>query len=116
MYSDQWLKEQNQKESQTKKWNGKEYDAYGRTQKQRQMETAMRAQREKVALLKEAGADPDDITIARCKYQLQLDEYGRFCRKMGIEEQRERIYYDRRGRVAPSKEIYSDYLKKQASK
>ena len=116
MYSDQWLKEQNQKESQTKEWNGKEYDAYGRTQKQRQMETAMRAQREKVALLKEAGADPDDITIARCKYQLQLDEYGRFCRKMGLEEQRERIYYDRRGRVAPSKEIYSDYLKKQASK
>lgn len=116
MYSDQWLKEQNQKESQTKEWNGKEYDAYGRTQKQRQMETAMRAQREKVALLKEAGADPDDITIARCKYQLQLDEYGRFCRKMGLEEQRERIYYDRRGRVSPSKEIYSDYLKKQASK
>lgn len=104
MYSDQWLKEQNQKESQTKKWNGKEYDAYGRTQKQRQMETAMRAQREKVALLKEAGADPDDITIARCKYQLQLDEYGRFCRKMGLKEQRERIYYDRQGRIAPGKD------------
>ena len=100
MYSDAWLEEQNRKESQTKEWFSKEYDAYGQTQKQRQMETAMRAQREKVDLLKEAGADKDDITIARCKYQAQLDEYGRFCRKMGIPEQRERIYYDIRGKVA----------------
>lgn len=99
-WSDEWLKEQNRKEAETKEWNGKEYDAYGRTQKQRQMETAMRAQREKVSLLKESGADQDEITIARCKYQAQLNEYSRFCKKMGLKEQRERIYYDMRGRVA----------------
>ena len=100
-WTDEWLEEQNKKEDQTKTWNGKEYDAYGRTQKQRQMETAMRAQREKVGLLKESGADKEEVMIARCKYQAQLGEYSRFCKKMGLKEQRERIYYDMRGRVAP---------------
>lgn len=99
-WTDKWLEEQNKKEDQTKTWNGKEYDAYGRTQKQRQMETAMRAQREKVSLLKESGADKEEVMVARCKYQAQLGEYSRFCKKMGLREQRERIYYDMRGRVA----------------
>lgn len=112
-WTDEWLKEQNRKEAETKEWNGKEYDAYGRTQKQRQMETAMRAQREKVSLLKESGADKEEITIARCKYQAQLDEYSRFCKKMELVEQRERIYYDMRGRIAPSKATYAEYLKNQ---
>ena len=102
MYTDEWLAEQNRKEDQKKEWMGKEYNAYEQTQKQRQMETAMRAQRQKVDLLKEAGVDPDEITIAKAKYQAQLDEYSRFCRKMGLREQRERIYMDGRGRVAPN--------------
>lgn len=102
LYSDKWLEEQNIKESYTKTWQGKEYDAYGLTQKQRQMETAMRAQREKVDALKAAKVDPDEIMLARAKYQAQLDEYGRFCKKMGLQQQRERIYYDMRGRVAPN--------------
>ena len=62
----------------------------------------MRAQREKVNLLKEAKADDEEITLARAKYQAQLGEYSQFCKKMGLEQQRERIYYDMRGRVAPS--------------
>lgn len=33
------------------------------------METAMRAQREKVQLLKEAGVDEEEIMLARAKYQ-----------------------------------------------
>ena len=61
----------------------------------------MRAQREKVRLLQKAGADEDMVMLARCKYQAQLDEYKAFCRKMELVEQRERIYYDMRGRVAP---------------
>ena len=47
------------------------------------------------------GADPDDVMLARAKYQGQLNEYSRFCKKMGLTEERERIYYDMRGRVAP---------------
>lgn len=102
MYPDEWLEEQNRKEAETKTWQGKEYDAYGRTQKQRQMETAMRAQREKVQLLKDSGAGEDEVMLARCKYQAQLNEYSRYCKKMNLPEQRQRIYYDMRGRVAPS--------------
>ena len=101
LYTDEWLEEQNRKEEQTKTWQGKEYNLYEQTQNPSQMETAMRAQREKVNLLKEAKVDEEEITLARAKYQAQLDEYGRFCKKMGLEQQRERIYYDMRGRVAP---------------
>lgn len=61
----------------------------------------MRAQREKVELLKKGNADPDDVMLARAKYQGQLNEYSRFCKKMGLTEERERIYYDMRGRIAP---------------
>lgn len=100
LYTDEWLEEQDRKEAETKEWQGKEFNAYEQTQQQRKMETAMRAQREKVRLLKEAGADKDDIMIARAKYQAQLDEYGRYCKKMGLPEQHERIYQDMRGRVA----------------
>lgn len=101
MYPDEWLEEQNRKEAITKEWQGKEYDAYERTQKQRQMEAAMRAQREKVQLLKDSGVSKDEVMLARCKYQAQLNEYSRYCKKMDLPEQRERIYYDMRGRVAP---------------
>ena len=101
LYSDEWLEEQNRKEAQTKNWRGKEYDLYGQTQKQRQMETAMRAQREKVKLLKEAGTSEDEVLLQKVKYQTQLNEYSRFSRKMGLEQQRERIYYDMKGRIAP---------------
>lgn len=100
LYTDEWLEEQNRKEAQTVEWQGKELNTYQQTQQQRKMETAMRAQREKVALLKEGGADPDEVTIAKAKYQAQLDEYARFSRKAGLPEQRERIYQDMRGRVA----------------
>ena len=99
-WTDEWLEEQNRKENTPKSFNGKEYTLYEAKQRQRQMETCMRAQREKVELLKKGDADPDDNMIARAKYQVQLNEYSRFCKKMGLTEERERIYYDMRGRVA----------------
>ena len=64
------------------------------------MEVAMRAQREKVRLLQAGKADRDEIILHKAKYQGQLNEYSRFCRKMGLTEERERIYLDMRGRVA----------------
>ncbi len=108
-YSDQWLEEMDRKEAQKIPYRGKEYNTYEATQKQRQMETAMRAQREKVQLLKDGGADPDDILNARCKYQAMLDEYKEFSKKFNLPEQRERIYADLRGRVAPSQRTYKAY-------
>lgn len=100
-WSDSWLAEQNRKESIPKTFNGKEYTLYEARQQQRKMETAMRAQREKAVLLKQGGADPDDVVLAKAKYQGQLGEYTRFCKQMGLHQERERIYYDMRGRVAP---------------
>lgn len=100
-WTDEWLEEQNRKESIPKTFNGKEYTLYEAKQQQRKKETAMRAQREKVVLLKQGGADPGDVIIAKAKYQGQLGEYTRFCKRMGLQQERERIYYDMRGRVAP---------------
>ena len=100
-FSDKWLSEQNAKEDKPKRFKGREYTKYEATQRQQYLETNMRAQREKVRLLQKAGADEDMVMLARCKYQAQLDEYKAFCRKMELVEQRERIYYDMRGRVAP---------------
>ena len=77
----------------------------------------MRAQREKARLLKQGDADPDDVLNARCKYQAMLDEYKAFSKKFGLPEQRERIYADLRGRVAPSKRTYEKWqAKKMASR
>ena len=102
-FSDKWLAEQNRKEDRQKVFKGKEYTLYEATQRQRYLETNMRAQRQKVKLLQQAGASQDDIMLARCKYLAQLDEYKAFCERMGLQEQRERIYYDLQGRVAPGR-------------
>ena len=99
-WTDEWLDKKNREENTPKTFNGKEYTLYEAKQKQRKMETAMRAQREKVQLLQKGGADPDEVMLARAKYQGQLNEYARFSKKMGLKEERERIYYDRRGRIA----------------
>ena len=99
-YTDDWLDEQNRKESEPTEFRGKEYTLYEAKQRQRQMETAMRAQREKVQLLQKGGADPQEVMLQKAKYQGQLNEYAVFSRKMGLKEERERIYIDGRGRVA----------------
>lgn len=105
-YTDEWLEEQREAETVKKPFRGREYNTYEATQKQRRMETNMRAQRSKVRLLVEGEADPDDIVIAKCKYQAQLDEYKEFSRKFRLPEQKERIYADLKGRVAPSQVTY----------
>lgn len=112
-YSDEWLREMEKKEAKKISYRGKEYNTYEATQKQRQMETAMRAQREKAQLLKQGGADPDDVLNARCKYQAMLDEYKEFSKKFNLPEQRERIYADLRGRVAPSTGTYENWQEKR---
>ena len=99
-YMDEWLDEQNRKESEPTEFRGKEYTLYEAKQRQRQMETAMRAQREKVQLLQKGGADPQEVMLQKAKYQGQLNEYAVFSRKMGLKEERERIYLDMQGHVA----------------
>ena len=119
-WSDDWLEEQNRKEAEPKSFDGKEYTLYEAKQRQRQMETAMRAQREKVRLLQHGGADQDEIILHKAKYQGQLNEYSRFCRKMSLTEERERIYLDMRGKVATNNKsqnsMFHPEMVKNASK
>lgn len=117
LYTDEWLEEQNRREATPRSFRGKEYNAYEATQKQRQMETAMRARREQVQLLRTAGADKEDITIAQCKYQAQLEQYRSFSAAMGLEEQMERVYTGRTtGRISPSPQVYARWQAEQIAK
>lgn len=68
-WSDEWLEAQNRKESKPKEFRGKEYTLYEAKQRQRQMETAMRAQREKVQMLQDGGADRQEVMLQKAKYQ-----------------------------------------------
>lgn len=102
-YTDEQLAELNRKEKQTKSWNGKQYNAYEATVKQREMERTMRAQRANICSLKSGGADPDDIAAAQSRYLNQLRNYKIFSKAMGIEPDLERVYVDRLGRVVTGK-------------
>ena len=99
-WSDEWLQKQDIKENKPREFQGKKYTLYGAKQRQRQMERAMRAQREKVQLLQKGDADPQEVMLQKAKYQAQLNEYTRFSKKMDLEQERERIYLDMRGKVA----------------
>lgn len=106
VYTDEQLEEMNAKENEKRKYNGKEYTAYEATQRQRYLETAMRAQRQKVKLLQEANADEKDITAVKCKYRKLSKEYTDFSKKMGLPQERQRIYSDGLGKInmnAPTK-------------
>lgn len=102
-YTDSELRRLDALEDQKKRFKDKEYNAYEARQKQRQMETAMRAQRAKVRGLERGGADPMDVTIAKARYQGQLAEYKRFSDAMGLKTQMNRVYIDGLGRIAPGK-------------
>lgn len=119
-WSDEWLDAKNREESEPKEFNGKRYTLYEAKQRQRHMETAMRAQREKVKLLQAGGADQDEVILHKAKYQGQLNEYSRFCRKMSLTEERERIYLDMMGKIATNNKsqnsIFHPEMVKNASK
>lgn len=116
-YTDKWLAQQRAQENAPKKFLGKEYTTYEATQRQRRMETSLRAQREKVRLLQVADADPEEITLERCKYQAKLENYRLFSRAMNLSIQDERIYTGRTsGRISPSPRVYAQYQAEQAQK
>ena len=119
-WTDDWLEEQNRKENEPREFLGKEYTLYEAKQRQRQMETAMRAQREKVKLLQAGDADQDEVILHKAKYQGQLNEYSRFCRKMSLTEERERIYLDMMGKIATNNKsqnsMFHPEMVKNASK
>ncbi len=90
-YSDEELDRMNEEENTPKEYNGKEYTAYEAQQKQRQLETAMRADRQKIELLTQGGADDDTITGAKVRYFQRQDEYVKFSKAMNLPQQWERV-------------------------
>lgn len=99
VYTDEQLEEMNRKENEKKAYGGKEYTAYEATQRQRYLETAIRAQRQKIKLLQEGNASEDDIISAKCKYHKLSQEYTNFSKAMDLPQERSRIYSDGLGKV-----------------
>ncbi len=91
----------NNKENEPKSYKGKEYTTYEATQRQRQLETLMRAQRRKIKLLRAGGADEEGELLlgAKAIYRKTMAQYVAFSKRMGLPQQRERIYMDGLGRV-----------------
>lgn len=104
-YTDDQLAAMAKKENATKQYNnGREYNTYEALQQQRKMERVMRAQRQKIKLLEEGGADQNDIILAKARYQGQMQTYKDFSEKMQLPEQKARIMQDGlRGQFMPTK-------------
>ena len=103
-YTDEQLQKMLDAENTPREYNGKQYTTYEALQQQRKMERGMRAQREKIKLLQEGGADDQEIILAKAKYQGQMQTYKDFSEKMKLPEQKARIMQDGlKGKFMPTK-------------
>lgn len=102
-YTDEELDKMRVEENTPKDFNGKKYTKYEALQRQRRLETTMRAQRQRIRLLEEGGANEDDIITARGRYRVTSAEYTRFSKAMDLPQQRERVYVDGLGNVGVGK-------------
>lgn len=90
-YTDEQLDQMNAEENEPVEYNGKNYTKYEATQRQRRLETTMRAQRQKIKLLEEGGADEQAIINARARYVKTSDEYVNFSKSVGLSQQWDRV-------------------------
>lgn len=103
-YTDDELQKMLEEENTPKEYNGKKYTMYEALQQQRKMERNMRAQRQKINLLKYGEADPNEVILAKAKYQGQMQTYKDFSEKMGLKEQKDRIMQDGlKGKFMPTR-------------
>lgn len=109
IYTDEELDRMNAEENTPKKYGGKkEYTTYEALQRQRRLETKLRAQRQKIKLLEQGGANADDIIAEKAKYFATSDEYAKFSKAMDLPQQRERVNVDGLKDFSLSK--HTDYL------
>lgn len=90
-YTDEQLEAMNAEDMKPRVYNGKEYTAYEAKQRQRSLETSMRAHKTKAKLLEEGGADEADVIDAKARYRATSAEYTQFSKSMGLPQQRERV-------------------------
>lgn len=107
-YTPEEIEEFNRKENEPVEYNGKTYTKYEATQRQRKLETTMRAQRQEIKLLKEGGASEDDLIAARSRYRGTSAEYARFSKAMDLPQQRERVTVDGLGNIGQGKYTQTD--------
>ncbi len=114
-YSDEELENIRLDDEKIRSFRGKRYNGYEATQRQRQYETTMRAQRADIRHLKEGGADQELVQAAQAKYLGTLHEYQNFSRSMNLPEQMERVYMDGLGRMSggriPRKAVFASISK-----
>ncbi len=102
-YTDEELAELNAKENIPVEYNGRKYTKYEALQRQRKLETTMRAQRQEIKLLKDGEASEDDLINARARYRGTSHEYAVFSKAMGLPQQRERVTVDGLGNIGQGK-------------
>lgn len=102
-YTEEELTEMNRQENIPIDYNGKQYTKYEALQRQRQLETRMRAERQKIKLLQDGEADETDIMLARAKYRGTSQEYTSFSKAMDLPQQRQRVIIDGLGNIGVGK-------------
>ena len=108
-YTEEELDEMNRQENIPIDYNGKQYTKYEALQRQRQLETRMRAERQKIKLLQDGEADETDIMLARAKYRGTSQEYTSFSKAMELPQQRQRVTIDGLGNIGSGKWKISTY-------
>jgi len=93
-YTDEELEEWAKRENTPKAYRDKEYTSYEASQKQRKMELLMRKQRQDIKLLKEGGANENDVISAQARYRATMSEYVEFSKTMDLPQQMARVYGD----------------------
>lgn len=100
-YSDDDLSKMYQDTLTEKEYKGKKYTPYEATQRQRTLERRMRAQDEKIRLLKSGGASREDIHEVKLRREATYQEYKEFSKKMGLPEQMNRVFnFERKSAIA----------------
>lgn len=102
-YSQEELDKLNAEEQKPREFGGKTYTKYEALQRQRRLETTMRAQRQEIRLLQDGGAAEEDIIAARARYRGTSAEYARFSDAVDLPQQRERVTVDGLGAIGVGK-------------
>ena len=108
-YTEEELDEMNRQENIPIDYNGKQYTKYEALQRQRELETRMRAERQKIKLLQDGEVDETDIMLARAKYRGTSQEYTSFSKAMDLPQQRQRVAIDGLGNIGSGKWKISTY-------
>lgn len=88
-YTEKQLKQFKEENKKGVTYNGKHYTTYEATQKQRQIERAIRRQKRRV-LIAESSGDKDALLTSQIKLRRLNEEYGRYSNAVGLPTQRER--------------------------